>query len=96
MTAKKLDLKVTVTGEDPDATLARMDKGTLRLTASPYALKVTKLERADGEPFGLESEFEAYWSESHCEGDDGEPGEKLWAREAFLYGVRIGKGLGKR
>jgi hypothetical protein len=94
MEKKTLELKVTVSGQDPDGTLATMNRETLRLHAGPYALKVTKVERADGQAFGLEAAFEEYWAECHCEGDD-EEAEKSWAREAFLYGVKYGREHGK-
>ena len=102
MTSKSLDLKVTVTtapNADPDAALARMDKDKLRLTASPYSLKVTKIERADGLPFGLEAGFEEWWAESHLIENGDDPGyeshEKAWAREAFAYGVQFMKNRSK-
>lgn len=87
---KALDLKVTVVCADasPDAVLSRMARDRLRLTAPPYTLKVTAVERADGQPFGAESEFEEWWRDSHHEGDgDEETDEKVWAREAFNYAV---------
>jgi hypothetical protein len=91
---KTLDLKVTVSGEDPDGTLAAMTRAganPVRLSSGGYTLKVTNLERADGQPFGLEAAFEEYWRETHCEGYDDTAPEKTEARDAFLYGVNYGK-----
>lgn len=93
---KALDLKVTVTGDDPDATLAEMlgfQPRSLVLVRPGYSrsLSVVSVERADGNAIGLEAEFEAWWADSHCEGDDEETDAKTWAREAFLWGVRQGK-----
>lgn len=89
---RTLDLRVTVVSapSGPDAVLAKMPMGKVdvRLTCSPYTLKVIKVERADGQPFGLESAFEEWWADNHCEGD---ADEKTWAREAFTYGVKYGK-----
>jgi hypothetical protein len=84
----ELKLKVTVTGDNPDRTAALMSRlHTQVLSAGPYKLTVTCVERADGQPLGAEAEFEEWWAESHCEGDDGEPQEKSWALEAFLYAL---------
>lgn len=87
----KLDLKVTVTqagNADPDAVLAKMRKDDLWLTASPYKLPVTKVERADGQELGVDSAFEEWWQESHCEDDAGTAEEKDWAREGMLFGMK--------
>lgn len=85
---KTLDLKVTVTcaPSGPDAILAKMDKTAVRLTSSPYTLKVISVERADGQPFGLEAAFEEYWNGNvgSKPGDEASD-EKLYARQAFLY-----------
>jgi hypothetical protein len=95
---KRLELKVTVEGADPDGALAKILKtatpsgvATLLSRKGTEGLNVTKVERADGQAIGLEAHFEQYWAENHCEGDDGEEGEKSWAREAFFYGVRWAK-----
>jgi hypothetical protein len=95
---KDLDLKITVTGDDPDGTLGKMLAkfpvgriNLMQLRYSTEALDVTAVEREDGNPIGLESEFESRWAESHCEGDDEETQEKAWAREAFLWGVEYAK-----
>ena len=66
--------------------------GQTRLAGAGFAIPVISMERADGQPFGLEAEFEDYWRETHCEGDDGTEG-KNEARGAFMYGVTYGKSL---
>jgi hypothetical protein len=98
MKTKRLELKVTVEGEDPDGTLAAMTRQgphprpyTAQIQYGTRSLPVVKVERADGQAIGLEAHFEQYWAENHCEGDDGEEAEKSWAREAFFYGVRWAK-----
>jgi hypothetical protein len=90
----ELELKVTVvsTPGGPDGVLAKMDLEKVRLTASPYTLTVVKIERADGQPFGMDSEFEEYWEEVSCAGDgEDETAEKASARSAFRYGVSWGR-----
>lgn len=94
---KSLDLKVTVVGStaDPDAILAKANPETIiRLHTNPFtSLKIEKIERADGLPFGLESAFEDYWREANLEGDDEENEEKRVARHAFLAAAqKFGKG----
>ena len=97
-TRKTLDLKVTVTCSDldPDAVLARMDKDQIRLSATgtAYTLKVTSVERADGQEFGLEAEFESWWQDNQDPDDSTvyDASYKDWARDAFLYGVKYAKG----
>jgi hypothetical protein len=92
---KTLDLKVTVSGSDPDGTLATMiQRGDTWLKNGQYSLSLTKVERADGQEIGLEAAFEEYWrgnvGEKH--GDDASD-EKLYARQAFLYAAKkYGKG----
>lgn len=101
MTSKSLDLKITVTvaNSDPDMTLAEMNLDSVRLTSSPYSLKVTKIARADGLPFGLEGVFEEWWAESHLVENGDDPREetidKAWARDAFSYGVQFVKNRSK-
>jgi hypothetical protein len=97
----KLDLHVTVAGDDPDGYLARLKHrtgtaGRLIIASAPLStslgLTITSVERADGQPLGLESAFETWWAELHGEGDDADsPVDKEWARDAFLYGVKLGK-----
>lgn len=101
---KTLELKVTVSGSDPDGTLAQMLKYATSLAGSPAidttvatltprsggsALTVTKLERADGQEIGLEAKFEEYWRDNCCEGDHGSADEKWAARHAFFYAVKL-------
>jgi hypothetical protein len=87
--SKTLDLKVTVKDSDPDGKLAKMYKPRLRLISGPDGLEVTKVERADGQPFGAEAAFEAWWTD--CAGDDEDSTEKEWAHDAFLYGIKYAK-----
>jgi hypothetical protein len=89
--SKALDLKVTVSGDDPDATLAKMYKPYLRLTSRLNSLKVIKVERADGQPLGLEAEFEQRWAELHGEGGEADAADKEWARDFFFTGVKVGR-----
>lgn len=91
---KTLDLKVTVAAGDPDGELsqmlARSPKTRVNLCQLRYgvlSVDVVKIERADGQPFGVEAEFEEYWRDSHCEDADEESSEKTWARDAFLRGA---------
>lgn len=97
---KTLDLKVTVESSDPDAALAKilsLDGRQLFLGVpdrSVWQVRVTSVERADGQPIGAEEAFEEYWAESHTglrEGTDWSNGEKLEALDAFLYGLRYAK-----
>lgn len=97
---KTLDLKVTVESSDPDAALAKiqsLDDRQLFLGVpdrSVWQVRVTSVERADGQPIGAEEAFEEYWAESHTglrEGTDWSNGEKLEALDAFLYGLRYAK-----
>lgn len=87
-----LDLKVTVEDTDPDGQLATIlrEEVVLRGKQTGRGVKVTKVERADGQPVGAEAEFEEYWTEMHStrEGTDWDSGEKLEARDAFMYAVR--------
>jgi hypothetical protein len=39
------------------------------------------------------TEFEEWWSDNHCEGDEGTLDEKFWAKEAFRYGIQYGKAM---
>ena len=93
---KTLDLKVTVEDPDPDGRLAAIIGEDLSLKGSPSGrgIRVTHVERADGQPIGAEEAFEEYWAESHTglrEGTDWSNGEKLEALDAFLYGLRYAK-----
>lgn len=71
---------------DPRATSGRV--GLTRLAGGGFAVPVISMERADGIPLGLEYAFEEYWDGTHCDGDEGGPGEKLSMRCAFFAGVR--------
>ncbi len=89
---KPLELKITVAprsaATDPDKALALTAVSDLSLDGTTYRFKVTKIERADGQPFGAESEFEDWWRDGHAEGEgEEETHEKMWAREAFNYAV---------
>ena len=99
MKDKTLDLKVTVASydEDPDTVLHKMlTAGHVRLTAvdSTRLLRVTRVERADGEPFGLNAAFAEYWNTYRRYGmrlDGSEAQDE--ARQAFMYAARkFGKG----
>ncbi|HEY1705527.1 MAG TPA: hypothetical protein VGG75_38060 [Trebonia sp.] len=95
--SKSLDLNVTVTcaPDDPDAVLAKMIARSsatglpVRLQLSPYSLKVTKAERADGQQAGLAVAFEEYWAQDNS-GTNWSYGEKDAARKAFMHGVEHG------
>lgn len=98
----KLDLHVTVAGDDPDGYLARLKHrtgmaGRLIITSAPLStslgLTITSAERADGQPLGLEAEFEQRWAELRGDGDDADFSvDKEWARDFFFMGVKLGKG----
>jgi hypothetical protein len=72
--------------------LAKMHRaGVIRMSAvdTAYTLKVDKIERADGQPFGLASAFEAYWAgEVGSKSGDEDSDEKVYARQAFMYAAR--------
>jgi hypothetical protein len=94
MTSKKtLDLKVTVEDPGPDGRLAAIIREDLWLKGSPSGrgIRVTHVERADGQPVGAEAAFEAWWTEGNCAGDDEDSTEKEWAHDAFLYGIKYAK-----
>lgn len=59
-----------------------------RLRGASWSVPVLSIERADGRPFGLETEFDQYWDDTHCDGDEGEPGERAALRDAFFEGYR--------
>jgi hypothetical protein len=96
--SKSLDLKITVAGEDPDATLRhiiqtspRNNPALLTTVNKTMPLSVVKIERADGQPIGLEAEFEEYWQE-YSQGRERENPygyEKGSARDAFMYAVKL-------
>lgn len=99
MEKKTLELTVTVSGEDPDAALAAMTRQgphprphVAQIQYGTRSLNIVEMKRADGQPFGLDAEFEAYWAGACGEGDIDDNTVKSWAREAFLYGVKYGKG----
>jgi hypothetical protein len=87
---RSLELTVTVVSDDPypDAVLGKMGK---RVWLTDFAgrsgatLKVAKVERADGQPIGLESEFEQWWRDTRLDGEDDDEDKKDWARAAFMY-----------
>jgi hypothetical protein len=91
---KMLDLKVTVAaspGEDPDSVLdgilKRSPKDRVNLMQLRYGmqvLEVTKIERADGQEFGLEAAFEEYWRGLSKETAT----VKEESRNAFMDGAR--------
>ena len=99
---KTLKLDVTVAPwysgspeKDPDAILAQMlaevpANNNLMLRANNgKSLRVTHVARADGQPIGLESAFEAYWNgEVGSESGDEDSDEKVYARQAFMYAAR--------
>ena len=101
--SKSLDLKGTVSGADPDGSLAKMTGAggpqKIIVVSAPgsvtLGLAVTKVERADGQPFGVDAEFETWWADSHYEEDETDDVDKEWARDAFLYGVKFGKEKGR-
>lgn len=74
---------------DPTATSGRV--GQTRLAGGGFAIPVISMERTDGIPLGLENEFDQYWEETHCDGDEGQGAEKSEARGAFYYGISVGK-----
>jgi hypothetical protein len=67
--------------------------GQTRLAGAGFAVPVISMERADGQPLGMEGEFTEYWHDTHCEGDDEESIAKGEARAAFMYGVQYGKSI---
>lgn len=77
---------------DTDAT-GKAAIGQTRLAGGGFAVPVLSVERADGQPLGMEAEFIEYWHDTHCEGDDEESIAKDEARAAFMYGVRFGKSI---
>ena len=90
-----MTLSVTVSGTDLDDQLYRVitDPGGMRLRGLyKGSVTVEKIARTDGVEIGLESEFEQWWSEVHAWPDDEESPEKMWAREAFQWGVKFGRG----
>lgn len=95
---RTLGLKVTVAGEDPDGTLAKILElaprnrdNLMQLKYSSCSLDVVGVERADGQQIGLEAEFEEYWTEYNQDNRDGY-NEKAAARDAFMYAYKLVKG----
>jgi hypothetical protein len=103
---QELKLKLTVRVQNPngaDYVVAKIARdidddatgkaaiGQTRLAGGGFAVPVIAMERADGQPLGMESEFLEYWHDTHCEGDDEESTAKNEARAAFMYGVQFGR-----
>lgn len=98
MANKKLDLKITVSGSDPDGTLheilSRSPKNRAHVAQLKYGvlgLEVDSIARADGAEIGLEAEFEEYWAETHCNGDEPDGDEKGYALDFFMHGVKYAR-----
>lgn len=91
---KELELKVTVAGYDPDAVLAAILRNKAQAGAAlmshlgTNALDVTRIERADGQPAGLEAEFEEYWKGYASMHGGASYNEKASARDVFLYAAK--------
>jgi hypothetical protein len=101
----ELNLKIRIRVQNPqgaDAVCAQIAKdidtstsgkaaiGQTRLAGGGFAIPVISMERTDGVPLGMEAEFDTYWEETHCDGDDGSEG-KYEARAAFFYGISVGR-----
>jgi hypothetical protein len=90
---KELNLKVTIkvksgTADGAAAALRRSllrKAGSVRIglaefwTLTGTGVEVTSIERADGEPLGLKTEFEEYWSNANCEEDDEVDDNLMWS-----------------
>lgn len=85
---KELDLKVTVisSDDDPDKVLGELAGSAFMLKASPSGrcLSVIRIERADGQPLGLEAAFEKYWNAHASE----TPTVKEAVRDAYLAAAK--------
>lgn len=103
---EELNLKIRVRVQNPqgaDRVVSRIAKdidtsaggcasiGQTRLAGGGFSVPVLSIERTDGIPLGLEFEFDQYWEETHCDGDEGQGAEKSEARGAFYYGISVGK-----
>ncbi len=89
-----LTLSVIVSDTDLDGKLYRVitDPGGMWLRGGAGEhVKADKVTRTDGVEIGLEAEFEQWWSVVHAWPDDEESSEKVWAREAFQWGVKHGR-----